>query len=92
MFFKTAVAVVAMQCSFYLLTSSVPRSELASLNAVTLAVASTTRGIGYFFSGLLFSTGLAFRYLILPWWILALIALATAVMSFALKRSERIHT
>ncbi|KAL0634726.1 hypothetical protein Q9L58_006322 [Maublancomyces gigas] len=80
MFIKTFSVIFAFPCSTILLTNSSPTLRLlGTLNGIAVTLSAMGRAIGPATGGLMFSRGQEIGYLILPWWILALVTFLGAL-------------
>jgi MFS family permease len=84
----TIVSTVTLkQCCLVLLTNSIDALDLARLNGLNVTVASIARGLGAIVIGAAFSLGAGWGYVVIPFWILALIAGVGAVLVLQSKES-----
>ncbi|UKZ84136.1 uncharacterized protein TrAFT101_000057 [Trichoderma asperellum] len=77
---KCCMTVFAFPCNAILLTnSSASAGTLGTLNGVATSVAEIGRTIGPTMGGLMFNVGVEAGLIVLPWWVMAAIALAAAL-------------
>ena len=80
MVFKSWAVMFAFPCSTILLTNSATSLRiLGTLNGIAVSLSALGRAVGPAISGLMFTIGADIGYGILPWWILALFAVAAAI-------------
>lgn len=71
---KLAAILFAFPCSTILLTNSAPSLKvLGTLNGVATCVSGMGRAIGPAGLGVIYSAGVKWGYVIIPWWILSLV-------------------
>jgi hypothetical protein len=78
----TAVVFSFPSCTILLTNSASSLSVLGTLNGVATSVSAIGRGIGPAVVGWAFSLGVKAGYMIVPWWILALMAILGAIPIF----------
>lgn len=80
---KLAAIIFAFPCSTILLTNAAPTLKvLGTLNGVATCVSAIGRGLGPACLGSLYSAGVKWGYVILPWWILAFVTILGAIPIF----------
>lgn len=83
MFVKLAATMFSFPCSVILLTNSASsRAILGTLNGVATSISSVGRAMGPAAIGAAFSFGIRTGYLVTPWWLLACIAVLSALPVF----------
>ena len=79
MIVKWTASIFAFPCSTILLTNSASSlAILGTLNGVAVSISALGRAAGPFIAGWAFTEGAETGYAILPWWILAALALVGA--------------
>lgn len=82
--------VTLKQCCLFLLSNSVEASDparLYGLNGLNVTIALIARGLGAIIVGSAFSLGVAHGYVVIPFWILALLANLGVVLATRIKIS-----
>ncbi|KAK2749672.1 hypothetical protein FQN57_005894 [Myotisia sp. PD_48] len=86
---KLTCVVFAFPCCTILLTNSAPSMRvLGTLNGVATTVTGVGRAAGPAILGAVFSAGVKAGYIVIPWWMLAGLALLSAVPIFWLVETE----
>lgn len=84
-----AVSTFAFPCSTILLTNSASSLRiLGTLNGIATSAGAVGRAIGPAIGGSTFTYGVEIGYVILPWWVLSLIAVLAAIPSFWVVEGE----
>lgn len=78
----TAVVFSFPSCTILLTNSASSLSVLGTLNGVATSVSAIGRGVGPAVVGWAFSLGVKAGYMIVPWWVLAIMGVAGAVPIF----------
>lgn len=86
---KLTASIFGFPCCTILLTNSAASlSVLGTLNGVGTAVSALGRGVGPAIAGATFSFGVNRGYVIIPWWILSVLAALTVVPTFWIKETD----
>ena len=89
MFWKCWLGIFAFPCSTILLTNSAASLNiLGTLNGIATSTSAIGRAAGPFLGGTTFTLGVDAGYVIIPWWILAMIATIAAIPVFFLKEMD----
>lgn len=89
MAFKGFCAIFSFPCSTILLTNSAASLRvLGTLNGVATSISALGRASGPAISGLAFSMGVDAGYVVISWWILALIAAVAAIPVWLLEEMD----
>ena len=89
MLFRCMCGIFAFPCSTIMLTNSASSLRvLGTLNGIGTSVAAVGRAIGPALGGGIFSLGVKNGYVIAPWWMFSIIAVAAAVPVFWLVEGE----
>ncbi|KAK2768392.1 hypothetical protein FQN54_000247 [Arachnomyces sp. PD_36] len=78
-------------CTILLTNSASSLSVLGTLNGIATSVSAIGRGIGPAVVGWAFSRGVEAGYMIVPWWVLAILAVAGAVPIFWIVETDGFH-
>ncbi|KAH0018585.1 MFS general substrate transporter, partial [Aureobasidium melanogenum] len=89
MIIKGFFSTFAFPCSTILLTNSASSLRiLGTLNGIATSAGAVGRAIGPAIGGSTFTYGVEIGYVILPWWVLSLIAMLAAIPSFWVVEGE----
>ncbi|KAH0085391.1 MFS general substrate transporter, partial [Aureobasidium melanogenum] len=89
MIIKGFFSTFAFPCSTILLTNSASSLRiLGTLNGIATSAGAVGRAIGPAIGGSTFTYGVEIGYVILPWWVLSLIAVLAAIPSFWVVEGE----
>ena len=89
MLVKCWAGIFAFPCSTILLTNSAASLNiLGTLNGIATSTSAMGRAVGPFLGGSTFTFGVGIGYVVFPWWILAVIAMLSAIPVYFLKEME----
>ncbi|PMD31802.1 MFS general substrate transporter [Hyaloscypha variabilis F] len=89
---QTSCIAFAYPCSIIMLTNSVADlKSLQALNGVATIACALGGGLGPTLSGIIFVAGVNAGYIVIPWWILACIAIFAAIPVFWLLELEKVE-